>query len=223
METLKYWLSLVKAEYKHVYSLGVPGMLLLPGVVRPIKYTISPSKDYDFHDLQLVAGTQASISLDYLTTLFDEYLSSLNLLLFCSDAEKSPDDEAVCRLIDEVQKSKAAEIELKPPQAIPTETFKKVFYDALLSCEHIPNLEEMIQELPLPITEFDAAFRAIERDYHERLWNHMLQYVPPGAIESFVERMVSCDLPDNFVERMKLSPLIGLHYIQTQRTSDFGK
>lgn len=193
-------------------------MILLPSVIKPTRYTIVPLEDFYLWNLRLIAGIEASMSLDCLIILFGKYLSSLNLLLFCPEEEKSPADETVCQLIDEIK----ANGDVKPPKPIPDEVFKNVFYDSLVSCEHLPDMEEMIEELPLPTTEFEEIFRIIERDYRERLWGHMLRYIPPYAIESFVQRMAGCDLPDNFIERMKLSPLLGLEYVQSQRKSDFG-
>lgn len=236
MQALKHWLSLVKAEYStgpETISAKVDtDPRKVPIISSPsTEYIITLLEDYDLQNLPIISGKPTKLYSHELCTLFIEYMRSLNLSLLYTHEENYKDiedllcDENINRLIDEIKLSNSL---VEPPSKLPDEIFKQIFYDSLMACENLPSMEEMIDELEHgpDREEFEETFREIEREYHERLWNKMLPKIPPAAIESFVTRMVGCDLPYNFIERMKLSPLLGLDYIQSQRYSSdeqFGK
>lgn len=226
MEALKYWLSLVKASYQ--ISLEVVGRGKVITVTYPpsTEYTIVPLEDYDLHNLPLIAGKPSILGIYGMRILFDEYLTSLNLSLVHLDVDKREkiqllmSDENIRKLIDEIR----LEGEPKIVTKVPDELYKRVFYESLLSCEYIPSMEEMFDHIGSECSEeVETMFREIEREYHEQLWQKLLPYIPSYAIEDFSRKMIGMgDLPKNFIERMKLSPLLGLDYVQSQRKSDFG-
>lgn len=231
MDPLKSWLRSVHATYTKLPLIITDNTCNPPRQINigsRVTYRIVPVEDYALPDLKLVDGKATEICRKNMSYLFQEYIAELNLEIFYVELNRSWcqnkcfQDENLCKMIDEIHAEEQLDDLSKVDQVrkLPDELFKEVFYNSLLSCKAIPNVEKLLDCMYLDEqVKLDEIRQEAERQYQEQLWRLLLPEIPARAITAFINKSGGSELPKNFVERMKLSPLIGMNYVQSQRHS----